>query len=170
MSLIEQHHIDTKQNSTQRVVMLLRLIVRSIDLHSRFLSKESGLTIPQLLIMQEIRTHKNITPTEVSMRIKLSKATVSGITERLKGKGYINHNRDQHDRRKIHLTLTKDGEQILMSNPLPIQQQFVERFESMDTKQQQNMLESLEVLATLMFESSSAAQDLERWTTRQKKT
>lgn len=159
-----------EQSNTQKVTALLRLIIRAIDLHSHYLSKEVGLTIPQLLILQEIRVRKDITPTEVSIRIKSSKATVSGIIERLREKGYIKHTRNQRDRRQIYLSLTKQGEQMLMRNPLPIQQQFIERFESIGAKQQKNMLESLEVLATLMFEASSAAQDLERWTTRQKQT
>lgn len=160
---------DAKKDSTQKVTALLRLIIRAIDLHSRFLSKEVGLTVPQLLILQEIRTHKSITLTEVSMRIKSSKATVSGIVDRLKGKGYINHNRNEDDRRKVSLTLTETGKKILTQDLLPIQRQFVEKFEEMSTERQENVLESLETLATLMFESSSAANDLEQWMTRRKR-
>lgn len=150
-------------SSTQRVVSLLRLITRSIDLHSRFLAKESGLTIPQLLALQEIRTHQRVTSTEIAMSVKLSKATVSGITDRLKGKGYIESTRDADDRRKVYLALTESGKQVLARNPLPIQQEFVQNFERMTPEQQRNMLESLEVLAKLMFESSSAARDMEHW-------
>lgn len=160
--------IATYTDNTKRLISLLRLIVRSIDLHSHFLSKEVGLTIPQLLILQEIRAHNNITSMEASMNIKVSAATVSGIMSRLKSKGYINRTRDTSDRRKVRLTLTDKGERVLANDPLPIQRQFVEKFTDIDPKQQHAMLDSLEILATLMFESSSAATNLQKWVANHK--
>ena len=38
----------------QELLISLRKIIRAIDLHSKHLSKTSGLTSPQLLIMLEI--------------------------------------------------------------------------------------------------------------------
>ena len=146
-------------NSVDRVMPLLRLMIRAIDLHSRFLMKEIGMTTPQLLVLREVGKHGGVTPTRIALDIKLSKATVSGIIERLREKEYIVYTKNSADRRKIALHLTHDGWDVLEKNPLPIQQQFVHQFNMLHDEKKNSMLESLEAVALLMFQACSAAND-----------
>ena len=45
----------TQINQEDQVLVNLRKIIRATDLHSRRLSKQAGLTTPQLLILQAIQ-------------------------------------------------------------------------------------------------------------------
>ncbi len=57
------------------VLIALRQIIRATDLYSRKLSKVSGLTSPQLLIMQAIAAHGEMTMGDLANEVSLSQAT-----------------------------------------------------------------------------------------------
>ena len=62
---------------------ILRQIIRAIDLHSKRLSKESGLTGPQLILMRSIRELGEVTIRELSNHTNMSQATATTILDRL---------------------------------------------------------------------------------------
>ena len=69
------------------VLIALRRIIRATDLYSRRLSRESGLTAPQLLILQAIGSHDEMTMGDIAAQVSLSQATVTTILDRLEGRG-----------------------------------------------------------------------------------
>ena len=74
--------VQKKEPIENQVLVALRRIIRSIDMHSRTLVKYYGLTGPQLIILQEISKHDDITPGRLAKAVSLSQATVSRISER----------------------------------------------------------------------------------------
>lgn len=70
-----------------QVLIALRQIIRAIDLHSKKLERESGLTGPQLLIMQIIHEEGPVTSSVLARSVSLSQATVTTILDRLEKKG-----------------------------------------------------------------------------------
>lgn len=61
--------------SKEEVLISLRKIIRAIDLHSKKLAKEFGLTGPQLLILMEINKYEGITLSKIAKNVNLSNAT-----------------------------------------------------------------------------------------------
>ena len=101
-----QNDPDNDMNRYDEVLVALRRIIRATDLHSRQLSKIAGLTAPQLLILQLLRQHTELTVGEVAQRVSLSQATVTTIIDRLEKRGFVKRERGSADKRKVYVYLT----------------------------------------------------------------
>ena len=90
----------------QELLIALRKVIRAIDLHSKHLNKTSGLTSPQLIIMQEIDKASGVNSGQVAKNVNLSAATVTNIIDRLESKNLVSRVRNTEDKRKVSLYLT----------------------------------------------------------------
>ena len=134
----------------QELLIALRKVIRAIDLHSKHLNKTSGLTSPQLLIMQEIAKISGINSGQVAKNINLSAATVTNILDRLESKNLISRVRDTKDKRKVGLYLTEGGEALLLKAPQPLQEHFIKKFDNLAQWEKSQLLSSVERLADMM--------------------
>lgn len=132
------------------ILIALRRIIRATDSYSKHLSKVSGLTAPQLLIMQAIHNSGDVTIKSISLQVSLSQATVTTILDRLESRGLIRRLRSQTDKRIVHANLTKEGQLLLNQAPTPLQQQFVERFQQLNDWEQNLLLSSVQRIAEMM--------------------
>lgn len=122
----------TEINQEEQVLISLRQIIRATDIYSRQLSKEVGLTAPQLLILQAIRGLGAVSISKLSEEISLSQATVTNIIDRLESRGIVARHRSTQDRRVVHTTLTEEGTTKVLDAPTPIQDTFSKRFAAYD--------------------------------------
>ena len=134
----------------QELLISLRKVIRAIGLHSKHLSKTSGLTSPQLLIMLEIDKISGVNSSQVAKNVNLSAATVTNILDRLENKDVILRVRNTQDKRKIGLYLTENGQALLLNAPQPLQQNFIENFSNLALWEQSQLLSSVERLADMM--------------------
>ena len=111
------------------VLIALRQIIRATDLYSRKLSKVSGLTSPQLLIMQAISAHGEMTMGDLANEVSLSQATVTTILDRLEKRELLGRKRGEQDKRRVYAHLTSAGLDIIKKAPTPLQDEFIERFD-----------------------------------------
>ncbi len=102
---------------TQQVMVTLRQITRAIDLHSRALLHQFGLTSPQLATLQAICREQPITAGHLARTLHLGQPTVTGILDRLERRGLIARMRGERDRRSVMLTLTASGQDVLSGAP-----------------------------------------------------
>ncbi|WP_199611966.1 MarR family winged helix-turn-helix transcriptional regulator [Flocculibacter collagenilyticus] len=128
----------------------LRRVIRAIDLYSKKLSKETGLTSPQLIVLQEIAAGKGIMVKQIAENINLSSATVTSILDRLESRGLVTRERSTADKRKVDLFLTDRGNEVLSSAPKPLQDHFINRFEGLDEWEQTQMVATMQRLAKMM--------------------
>lgn len=130
----------------------IRRIVRRVSEHSRFLSREVGLTVPQLLVLRAIGTleEDEVTLAVVSREVQLSPATVSRIIDRLERAGLVLRERRSADRRKVCLSLTPAGMDRFETLPTPLQETFVARLAQLTPRQRSALLRSLERVIDLM--------------------
>jgi DNA-binding MarR family transcriptional regulator len=133
-----------------QVLVALRRIIRSIDIHSRTLVKYYGLTGPQLIVLQEISKNDEITPGHLANAISLSQATVSGILERLEKRDLVSRRRSASDRRRVLVRTTAKADQMLESGPPIMQTSFIEAFQDLQDWEQTMILCSLQHLVNLM--------------------
>jgi DNA-binding MarR family transcriptional regulator len=134
----------------QELLIALRKVIRAIDLHSKHLSKTSGLTSPQLLIMLEIDKVSGVNSSQVAKSVNLSAATVTNILDRLENKNLISRVRDTQDKRKVGLYLTDDGKALLVKAPQALQEHFIDKFSSLAQWEQSQLLSSMERLSEMM--------------------
>lgn len=133
-----------------QVLVSLRRIIRATDLHSRKLGKRTGLTTPQLVIIQAIGDLRDPTVSDIAKAVSLSLATVTTILNRLEGHGLVHRERSSLDRRRVIVTLTDQGEAMRASAPRPLQDSFVERFTRLESWEQHQIVAALERVATMM--------------------
>jgi DNA-binding MarR family transcriptional regulator len=134
----------------QELLIALRKVIRAIDLHSKQLSKTSGLTSPQLLIMLEIDKISGVNSSQVAKSVNLSAATVTNILDRLENKSLVSRVRNTQDKRKVSLYLTENGKALLLSAPQPLQENFIDNFSNLAQWEQSQLLSSIERLADMM--------------------
>ncbi len=134
----------------EELLIALRKVIRAIALHSKQLNKTSGLTSPQLLMMQEVAKHKGITASQIAKNITLSAATVTNILDRLENKSLINRVRNTQDKRRVSLFLTNKGKELLLVAPQPLQEHFIQNFCDLAQWEQSQLISSMERIATMM--------------------
>ncbi len=133
-----------------QVLTALRRITRAIDLHSRGLMQQVGLTAPQITALQAIATLQPITAGALAKSIHLSQATVTGILSRLEKRALVSRVRSDSDRRTVVLELTDDGRAVLDSAPSLLQDRFRQELLRLQEWEQTQMLATLQRIAAMM--------------------
>ncbi|MCH8551094.1 MAG: MarR family transcriptional regulator [Natronospirillum sp.] len=134
----------------REVIASIRRIIRATDVHSRQLVKYSGMTSAQILIMHAIGSERFHNTSKIAEEVALSPATVTNIVERLEHRNYIERQRDERDKRKVNLWLTDKGREVLNNAPTLLQQSFVERFDRLESWEQNMIVAALQRVAGLM--------------------
>jgi DNA-binding MarR family transcriptional regulator len=153
------------------ILRALRRISRAIDLHSRKLVNDLGLTGPQLVVLRTIARVGPVTPSTVAREVSLSQATVTGIIDRLSGRQLVTRERSDRDRRLVTVRVTAAGQALVDSAPSPLQDRFVERLAALPNAEQERIREALDRIVVMMgsedvpaaavLSTSSAAQSPE---------
>ncbi|MGL5606407.1 MAG: MarR family winged helix-turn-helix transcriptional regulator, partial [Plesiomonas sp.] len=71
------------------VMVSIRQIIRAIDLKSKQLNKAVGLTTPQLMLMQAIDRHGDVSLKVLAEQTNISQATASTILDRLESRQLV---------------------------------------------------------------------------------
>lgn len=132
------------------VVIALRRIMHASDLHSKRLTREYGLTMPQIVVLRSIRELGETTTSALSANISLSQATVTTILDRLAQRGLIERYRSVVDRRVVHTRLTTTGLRILKRVPPLLHWQFMDAFRALRVKEQRTIVEALQQVADML--------------------
>ena len=132
------------------ILISLRKIMRAADLHSQRLMKESGLTSPQLLVMQAIEKEGKPSTSTLARHICVSQATMTRIVDRLERAGLVSREKSTQDKRVIHVRLTEAGHSKLKLAPEPLQAEFLRRFRELEDWEQQMLKSSLLRIAKMM--------------------
>lgn len=137
-------------NKDEELLVALRKVIRAIDMRSRQLSKEVGLTGPQLLILQKVGKQTGVMVREIAEDINLSSATVTNILDRMEARKLVERIRSTQDKRKVGVFLTEEGSKALETAPLPLQEHFTNRFNAMEEWEQSQMVATLQRIASMM--------------------
>ncbi len=132
------------------ILISLRRIMRAADLHSQKLMKESGLTAPQLLVMQAIEKEGSPSTSSLARSIAVSQATMTRIIDRLERAGLVRRDKSSTDKRVVNISLTDAGRTKLESAPEPLQAEFLREFRKLEDWEQQMLKSSLLRIARMM--------------------
>lgn len=130
------------------ILIHIRKIVRSLNLESKRIQKEFGISIPQLLCLEYLSQCNDFKAThkEVANYLNLNSSTVTGIISRLEKKNLVARLPKSGDKRITYVTLTSSGFQLLENTPDLMHQQLAEKLPLLPGKTLENIDESLKVL------------------------
>ncbi|MBF0452386.1 MAG: winged helix-turn-helix transcriptional regulator [Candidatus Magnetomorum sp.] len=145
------HTTLSKHDAASDVVLIeLRRIIQSIDLHSRALVKRVGLTGPQLVVLKTLSQEGEVSVGELSKVVSLRQATVTGILERLNKRGLVSRRRSNQDRRRVLVLTTEKAERLLKKTPSLLQDSFVEQFNNLHDWEQSMIQSALQRIVLMM--------------------
>lgn len=130
------------------ILVEVRKIVRAINIESKRIQKEFGISIPQLLCLNHIKncrdhqsTHRNIT-----RFLNLNSSTATGIINRLEKKGLIARLPKRDDKRVTYVTLTSAGSKLLNQTPHLLHDKLAQRLADLPPDKINEIRQSLTLL------------------------
>ncbi|MBN9671082.1 MarR family winged helix-turn-helix transcriptional regulator [Roseibium aggregatum] len=135
---------------SSQVVKAIRKIVRAIDLRSREVSRSTGLTIPQIVVLQGVRDMGEVTTKALSEHVDLSSSTVVTILDKLEAKDLVERYRSASDRRIVHARLTQKGEEVVADVPGLLHEEFERKFADLQAGERADMIAAIEQIAEMM--------------------
>lgn len=131
------------------ILLALRRIMRSMDISSRQLIGERGLTTPQLLCLQNLGEHGAMTSGMLAQMVSLSPATVTGILDRLELRGLVTRERRPEDKRHVLVTVTDAGAAAADAAPSRLAQRFADALAHLPEDDRSEVLRVIQYLADL---------------------
>lgn len=134
------------------ILVNIRKIIRAVNLESKRIEKEYGISIPQLLCMKFLWQSPGYrsNPSEIKNYLKLNASTVTGILQRLENKGYIAKLPKSDDRRVNPVTLTSKGAALVSNIPPLMHDRLSQRLSSLTDVQVSAIFEGLHQLVDIM--------------------
>ncbi len=134
------------------ILVKLRKIIRSINLESKKIEKELGVSIPQLLVLQYLsdQTDYRAFAKDIKAYINLNASTVSGIISRLESKGLVARLPEPNDKRATYITLTAKGAELLQKSPTTLQEKLSQKLKKLTPSQIDELDRNIELLTSIM--------------------
>ncbi len=134
------------------ILIKIRKIVRSINLESKKIQKEYGVSIPQVLCLQYLRDSANYQAGQGDIRkfLNLNASTASGIINRLEAKGLVARLPKSGDKRVVTIALTSKGDKLMQQIPSLLHEQLSEKLVKLDDSVHENIKTSLEMLVDFL--------------------
>ncbi len=134
------------------ILVKLRKIIRSINLESKKIEKELGVSIPQLLVLQYLSDQQDYRAfaKDIKAYINLNASTVSGIISRLEAKGFVARLPEPNDKRATYITLTAKGAELLQESPTTLQEKLSQKLKKLTPEQIDELDRNIELLTTIM--------------------
>lgn len=144
-----------EKSEHHEVLTALRRIIQAMDLHSRYLLRQHGITGPQLVLLQEVQNAGAVTVSNLARATSLSQGTVTNILRRLERGGLVYRRRSESDRRRVYVEPTPECQTLLATAPSPFQNDFLRRFSELPRWERSMIVSALQRLADIMQETSA---------------
>lgn len=140
----------SEKDQCDEVLVTLRRIVRAIDLQSRKLIQNHGITGPQILILKCLIDRPGAAVGELAQRVNLSQATVTDILDRLEKRALVVRSRSTADKRRVLVYPTPAAKRLIKRAPSLLQDAFTTRFLQLEPWERSQMLSTLQRVANMM--------------------
>tara|TARA_B110000091_G_scaffold90805_1_gene99441 strand:- start:1896 stop:2366 length:471 start_codon:yes stop_codon:yes gene_type:complete len=134
----------------EELFIALRRITRAIDLHSKKLQRETGLTTSQLLVLEAVVKLDTSTPSNIAKEVQLSQATVTNLVDRMERNKLVLRQKSIADKRVVEVQLTEKGRGMVELAPEPLQAGFLREYRKLERWEQHQLIGSIQRIAVLM--------------------
>ena len=134
------------------IIVSIRKIVRSLNLESKAIQKDFGLSITQLLCLGHLQNSLDYRSTHKDLMelLSLNSSTVSGILNRLEKRGYIARLSNEFDKRSKLILLTASGIKLLEETPNVLHDRLAEKLSKLTLENKQMVQKSLNIVISAM--------------------
>lgn len=134
------------------ILIDIRKIVRSINLESKRVFKEFGISIPQLLCLGHIGRSATgqCSHGELMKLLSLNSSTVTGIVNRLEKRALVMRHPDTKDKRITWIEITPQGMEVVNKAPEILHDQLVRKITALPDDIKQKIRESLDIIVQAM--------------------
>ena len=134
------------------ILIKLRRIVRSINLESKRVDKELGVSIPQLLCLQFLAEQEDYRANASKLKafLNLNASTITGIISRLEKKNLVVRLPKSADKRITLISLTTEGISLIQNAPLTFQQKLSEKLQALPPEKLKTIIEGIDLLTEFM--------------------
>jgi DNA-binding MarR family transcriptional regulator len=141
---------DAVEDRTKLALTAMRKILRTTELNSKALMRETGLTPSQLIFLQLLEQEREQTAGHVAARMGITQATTTALIQKLESLGMIWRRKGEHDRRQVWLSLTEQGRKVLAIAPDGVHARFQEQFTALEDWEQAMLIAALERVASML--------------------
>jgi DNA-binding MarR family transcriptional regulator len=137
---------------TVEILIDIRKIVRSINLESKRIQKDFGISIPQLLCLGHLKnsnTHQ-ATHGELMRLLSLNSSTITGIINRLESRKYVKRVMSKKDKRVTLISITAKGLKVVNKAPRVLHDQLAKKIDLLPLATKQAIRESLTIIVKSM--------------------
>jgi DNA-binding MarR family transcriptional regulator len=134
------------------ILISIRKILRSLNLESKSIQKDFGLSITQLLCLSHMEKDPNYQATHKDLMklLSLNSSTVTGIINRLEKRGYVVRLRKSGDKRLTFITLTASGIKLLEATPNILHDRLARKIDSLSNEDKIMVKKALEIITSAM--------------------
>ncbi|WP_455204264.1 MarR family winged helix-turn-helix transcriptional regulator [Kaarinaea lacus] len=146
-----------RDNIAKTIVQDLRVVVRTIHAHSRWVEKQCGVSAVQLWTMWELFASPGQKVSDLSKALSIHQSTASNMLDKLEEKSLIRRDRSGPDQRVVRLFLTKKGSDLLSEAPRPAQGAVQDALKRMSDDELTSLKTGLDALINHMTFSEEGA-------------
>ena len=138
--------------NTTDILIKIRKIVRSVDIESKKIQRDYGVSIPQVLCLNFLHDSPNFQSTQGEIRrfLNLNPSTVSGIINRLEKKGYLARLPKLGDKRVVNIALTSSGDKLLLKIPSLLHEQLSDKLKELGSDELATVQQGLDTLVKIL--------------------
>lgn len=111
LALIRSERLQLSGETLQFMQKLWDL-AHALDVRSKRMAKQLGVTGPQRLVIRVLGQTPDMTPSDMSRTLGMHRSTLTGILARLERQGIVERRSDNTDRRRMRFRLTTRGAQV----------------------------------------------------------
>lgn len=136
------------KSSAAAAMVAMRRIVRLLRLAEREVQSVCGLSVAQLFVLHHLRDVPALSIADLADRTLTDPSSVSTVVARLTTQGFVQRTPSRSDRRRAELSLTAQGERVVMTAPRVPQLAMIESIRALPPKRRTELVRSLEGLAS----------------------
>ncbi len=126
--------------------------MRSVNLESKRVDKELGVSIPQLLCLQFLAEQDEFRANASKLKsfLNLNASTITGIISRLEKKNLVVKLPNSTDKRITLISLTAKGMALIHNAPITFQQKLSEKLQALPPEKLKTIIDGIDILTDLM--------------------
>lgn len=134
------------------VLTSLRRIIRTVNLESKRIEKEYGISIPQLLCLNFLNNRPNYQASQKEIKdlLSLNASTVTGIINRLEKKGLVAKLPRGEDRRVSNVAITAKGSELIKNTPEPMHQRLSHKLENLSPSELREIKRAFQLISDFL--------------------
>ena len=132
------------------IMQSLRRIFKAIQDYSHEVSKNYGITGPQLWVIKTISLNGKLSLGDLGKGMYLQPSTITGLIDALEQRGYVARVRDQKDRRVVKIQLTRKGQRLAKKAPNPAQGKMIYGLTKLKRRELNLIFNSVQKLVEVM--------------------